>query len=490
MSKTKKKQKTIEELLKEALVPKEEQPYEVPGNWVWVRLGKIVNFVGGGTPSKSNPNYWNGEIPWASVKDFKNNYLEETKDTITKEGLTNSASKVANENELLLITRMSPGKSAITKIKTAINQDLKIVRPIFEIPPYLLWIYFTTRISLIESKSTGSTVKGIRVERLNELFFPLPPKDEQIRIANKVERLLNKIDEAKRLIQEAKETFELRRAAILDKAFRGELTAKWREENPEVESAEVLLEKIREERQNTKQKGIEAQLEELNGSYKLPSGWKWVRLLEILEVNPPKEKIDAPDDQICSFVPMAAVSDVTGEIIEIEERKFSDVKRGYTLFKDRDIIFAKITPCMENGKSAIVRGMKNGFAYGSTEFYVLRISKHINEELIYFLVRSRNFRAEAKRVMTGAVGQQRVPKKFIEDYLFPLPPKMEQKKIVSLINSLFKKEEEALRFISLEETLDTLKNSILSKAFRGELGTNDPAEESAFELLKEVLRGK
>ncbi|MFE7294457.1 restriction endonuclease subunit S, partial [Bacillus velezensis] len=125
------------------------------------------------------------------------------------EGLENSSATMASPNELLLITRMSPGKSAITKISTTINQDLKIVRPKIEILPYFLWLFFTMNTPLIESMSTGSTVKGIQVEKLKKITFPLPPFNEQKRIADKVERLLSKIEKAKQLIEEAKETFEL-----------------------------------------------------------------------------------------------------------------------------------------------------------------------------------------------------------------------------------------------------------------------------------------
>lgn len=245
MSKT---QKTIEELMEEVVVPHEEQPYQVPENWMWVNSGHILNFIGGGTPSKSNSDYWNGDIPWATVKDIKNGYLSSTIDYITVEGLENSSATMASPNELLLITRMSPGKSAITKISTTINQDLKIVRPKIEILPYFLWLFFTMNTPLIESMSTGSTVKGIQVEKLKKITFPLPPFNEQKRIAEKVERLLSKVEEAKQLIEEAKETFDLRRAAILDKAFRGELTKKWRQQNLSVDSAAQRLEMIKKER--------------------------------------------------------------------------------------------------------------------------------------------------------------------------------------------------------------------------------------------------
>ncbi|MEN0650249.1 restriction endonuclease subunit S [Caldifermentibacillus hisashii] len=185
-----KKQKTMEELLEEALVPEEEQPYEVPGNWIWVYSKFLLDFIGGGTPPKGYNKYWDGDIPWATVKDIKGRYLVTTRDKITVAGLENSSTTMAYENELLLITRMSPGKSTITKISTAINQDLKIVRPKIQIQPYFLWLFFTVNRTLIESMSTGTTVKGIQVEKLKKIPFPVPPLKEQIRIAAKVERLL------------------------------------------------------------------------------------------------------------------------------------------------------------------------------------------------------------------------------------------------------------------------------------------------------------
>ena len=98
------------------LVPVEEQPYPVPGNWVWVRLGALCEFIGGGTPNKKVPSYWNGDIPWASVKDIKGQYLTVTIDHITEEGLQNSASNLCDRNDLLLVTRIEPGKSIIAGI--------------------------------------------------------------------------------------------------------------------------------------------------------------------------------------------------------------------------------------------------------------------------------------------------------------------------------------------------------------------------------------
>nr|WP_232357320.1 restriction endonuclease subunit S [Thermoactinomyces sp. CICC 24227] len=241
-------------------LPLIDPPYELPENWVWVRLDKVVSFIGGGTPSKNEQRFWNGNIPWATVKDIKNIYLSKTFDSITKDGLDNSTSSVANPGEVLLVTRMSPGKSTITQIQTAINQDLKIVRPKIEILPFFLWMYFTLNMSLIESLSTGSTVKGIQVAKLNKLPFPLPPLPEQKEIVRRVESLLDKKHEAKQLIGLEEKLNQLKQSILL-KAFRGELGTN----NPGEESAiellkETLLKQIKPTTKN-QEKNVQQELE-------------------------------------------------------------------------------------------------------------------------------------------------------------------------------------------------------------------------------------
>lgn len=215
----------------------------------------------------------------------------------------------------------------------------------------------------------------------------------------------------------------------------------------------------------------EAIVPEEEQPYKVPENWVWVKLGQIVEVNPPKIKLtDVKDDDKCSFIPMVAVSDKAGIIFAPEEREYKQVRTGYTQFIDGDVIFAKITPCMENGKSAIAEDLINGLGYGSTEFYVLRTKGLLDRELLYHLVRSSAFRAEAKRHMSGAVGQQRVPKKFIEDYLFPLPPLNEQKRIADKVGKLLDKINHAKQLIEeAKETFELRRAAILEKAFRGEL---------------------
>ena len=152
------------------------------------------------------------------------------------------------------------------------------------------------------------------------------------------------------------------------------------------------------------------------------------------------------------------------------------------------MVFAKITPCMENGKSAVIGKLVNNIGFGTTEFYVFRCGPKLYNRYLYHLIRDKHFRDEAKAVMAGAVGQQRVPKSFLEVYSLYLPPVSEQKEIVQMLDEMFVKEMKVSEISeSILTQIDTMKKAILSRAFRGELGTNEPAEESAVELLKTVL---
>ncbi len=158
------------------------------------------------------------------------------------------------------------------------------------------------------------------------------------------------------------------------------------------------------------------------------------KLGDICEINPrlPRDH-GLEDDSDVSFVPMAAVSEISGTIESATLRRYAEVKKGYTSFSDGDVLFAKITPCMENGKAALAAGLAGGRGFGSTEFHVLRSRGSVLPEWIYYFVRRETFRREAKRNFTGTAGQQRVPTSFLEEALIPVPPLDEQRRIVDLL---------------------------------------------------------
>ena len=167
----------------------------------------------------------------------------------------------------------------------------------------------------------------------------------------------------------------------------------------------------------------------------LPSGWELVTLEDVAEINP-RNRVDLELDDLVTFVPMAAVNEVSGTVVNGVSRPLHEVNRGFTQFAEGDVIFAKITPSMENGKSAVAVGLDNGIGFGSTEFHVLRSNGAVLPEYLWRFVRQKSFREDAQKVMSGAVGQQRVPAEYLKSHRLPLPPLPEQKRIVAKITTL------------------------------------------------------
>lgn len=136
-------------------------------------------------------------------------------------------------------------------------------------------------------------------------------------------------------------------------------------------------------------------------------------------------------DRETTFVPMPSVDGIQGSITQPEIKPFAQVARGYTYFENRDVLFAKITPCMQNGKHAIADNLLGGFAFGSTEFHIIRAGKDLTPEWIHTFIRQAPVLEEAQHHFRGAVGQQRVPQNFLDNLPILLPPLAEQRRIVA-----------------------------------------------------------
>jgi len=212
----------------------------------------------------------------------------------------------------------------------------------------------------------------------------------------------------------------------------------------------------------------------MDSNLSLLEGWKWVRLEDVCEINPRDKLNGFADDTDVTFVPMASVDEIKGEISKPLTKKLSQVRKGYTNFKDGDVIFAKITPCMENGKCAIAKNLVNSVGFGSTEFHVLRPSDKILSEYLYLYLRQPFFRNEAQYSMTGTAGQLRVPTSFIKDAKIPLPPIEQQKFIVKTVIAALTRAEAAKRFLlDSEKSIDKIVPAAISKA----IPTKDPLPE-------------
>jgi len=191
--------------------------------------------------------------------------------------------------------------------------------------------------------------------------------------------------------------------------------------------------------------------------------WGLKTLGECCKINPPKSNDTRLKDGLeVSFVPMSAVSENGG--IDCSERKFYEqVQKGFTYFAEDDVLFAKITPCMENGKGAIARSLKNGMGFGSTEFHVLRPVKGVsNAEWLYEVTAFKKFRHDAAKKMTGSAGQRRVPSAFLVSYKISLPPIELQNEFARFVEQIDRLKLKIKR--SLEQ-LETLKKALMQKYF-------------------------
>lgn len=287
--------------------------------------------------------------------------------------------------------------------------------------------------NLISSYAKGSNINNLKNGDLAKIQIPVPPMAEQKRIVRKIEELFGVIGKDIQRLTDTLEQLSQFRQSVLHQAFSGKL-------------------------------------------YKT-TNWQKCKLADIAEINPSTPIPDISDITEISFLPMNAVQEES-LLYKAQTALFGKVKKGYTKFKNGDILFAKITPCMENGKACIVYNLTLGIGFGSTEFHILRCSNKLISKFLYYFISQKSFRAQAKAAMSGAVGQQRVPPSFLKELFFSLPTLPEQQKIVDEIEKAFCSADKVQKAVqnALEEA-KKLKQSILKKAFAGELVPQDPNDE-------------
>lgn len=219
---------------------------------------------------------------------------------------------------------------------------------------------------------------------------------------------------------------------------------------------------------------------------KVPEHWEVKRLRFTVNLNPVKSELDIPEDTLVSFIPMEAVN-FDKNLTLTEERNLDEVYKGYTYFKNGDVVLAKITPCFENGKSAIAQNLTNGIAFGTTELHVLRSQDSINNHFLYYLIKSDSFMKIAESEMYGAGGQKRVPEEFIKNFLIGLPPYYEQTAIAHYldtklgeIDALIDKQQ------TLLEKLAEQRTAVITHAVTKGLNPAAPMKNSGVEWLGDV----
>lgn len=450
---------TIEERLQQALVPAEEQPYEVPENWVWVRLGEVVDVLNGDRgknyPAKSTLS--KEGIPFISAANLCDNIVvEDDLLCMSEEQYSKLSAGKLMLNDIVLCIRGSLGKHGKFPFKKgAIASSLVILRSKDRgrltdgyVMQYLDVPLFYDEIKKYDN---GTAQPNLAAKNLELFSFPLPPLSEQQRIVERIEELFAKLDEAKERLQEVADSFAVRKAAILHKAFTGELTKQWRLENGV--SDESWEEKT---------------IGEICSSLKYGTSKKSSDDGEVVVLrmgNLQNGEIDWSN--------LAYTSD--------EE----DIKKY--LLKSGDVLFNRTNSPELVGKTSIYRGEMPAIYAG----YLIKLDYEKNivvgDYLNYYL-NSSKAKEYYMQVKTDGVSQSNINAKKIGEFEIPLPTLPEQHEIVRLIDDLLARERSAHQ--ATEQALasiELMKKSILARAFRGELGTNKASEASALELLRQVL---
>ena len=285
------------------------------------------------------------------------------------------------------------------------------------------------------------------------------------------------------------------KSSILQLAIQGRLV----EQRPEEGTGEELYQQIQAEKKRLMKEGKikkEKPLPEIAEDevpFEIPESWKWVRVAQVVTLNP---KNDLDDHLDTAFIPMPCVSDGFRNSHTFEVKKWGEIKKGFTHFADGDIGVAKITPCFRNRKSVVFQGLPNGYGAGTTELSIVRvINTTILREYLLWFFKSEYFIVNGVKSFTGTAGQQRIHKDYLATCLFPLPPLAEQKRIVAKIEELlpyldrYEKAWNRLEDFGSRFPAD-MQKSILQMAIQGKLVEQRPEEGTGEELYQQIQAEK
>ncbi|MDA0307524.1 MAG: restriction endonuclease subunit S [Proteobacteria bacterium] len=488
--------------------------YNLPGSWQWAEIREIGDVLSGGTPSTKQPEFWGGDINWISPADltgYKNKFITKGAKSISEEGLAKSSAKLMPAGSVHFSSRAPIGYVAISVEQLSTNQGFKSLVPASGIFNEYAYYYLKSAKQLAESKATGTTFKEISGTAFGKLPIPVPPINEQRRIVAKIEELFSDLDNGVASLRTAKAQLKTYRQSILKYAFDGKLTAKWRAENADkLETADVLLAKIKLERE----KYYEQQLQdwqqavkqwETNGKEgKKPTKPKIMKNLDVAKYEIENsvyftketpwvyEKIGNIVSQVsikkmpndCPDAPFIGMDCISKDGMKPSFLyKFNELTSAGNAFFQGNILYGRLRSYLNKTYLAEYDGVASG------EFIVLDSMRAVDSKFLHLILHAHHFVDWATNQAAG--DKPRVKYDQISQYVFGIPSLREQQKIVEEIESKFSVIDQLEKDIAENlKRCELLRQSILKKAFSGQLVAQDPNDEPASELLKRIKTEK
>ena len=496
MTKKPEAERDAEELVQQAMVPEEDQPYKVPENWLWVPYQIVSDRVG------------ESVSPFKFPEEIFELYSVPSWDNYSPEFLVGDAirsSKQAVEPGDVLLCKINPRINRVWFVndkhtyRQIASSEWIICRPGELFSSKCLMYYFASPFfrDLMNSNvsGVGGSLTRARPKTIVGYPIPLPPLPEQQRIVSVIEALFAKLDRARELLEEVQDAFEEQKATILARAFRGELTAKWREEHCTDDPTKMIM-ILKEQRINVARSGKERdEIAAMYASVELlaqarKDGWITLKASLICENitcgNTPTGNIMDEGD-----IPFLKVYNIVDNAVDfIYKPQFIDCETHSRKLKSSqlmpgDVIMNIVGPPLR--KIAII---PNDYPEWNMNQAIVRFRPvgYVDSKYLYYCLLNPSTLDDVIRETKGVVGQANISITQSRNLDIPLPPVQEQQEIVRILDNLLDQSSAAASLCDQMEQIDQLKKTILAKAFRGELDTNDPAEESAEKLLREVLR--
>lgn len=484
---------TPEELLDQALVPVNEWPYRVPENWVWTRIENVAELLNG-YAFKSNL-YTSTGIRIIRISNVQDGYIEDDKPVYYPEDLRNAVENyMLKESDLLVSLTGNVGRVALLSqamLPAALNQRVACLRQRDSriiLNEYLYYCLLRKDfITACVKSSKGTAQLNMSTEWLKKYEIPLPPLAEQQRIVDRIVSLFEKLDQAKEFIQDALDSFENRKVAILHKAFSGELTAKWRMDN--IVRVNSILEDVKNYYINHQySKHIKSVTEFNDCAFVLKnienSIWLATKIGAIGAVSNGSTPSRGRTEFWNGDIPWISSGEVRNNIIETSKERITDLGYENTSVKKLapgTVLIAMIGEGKTRGQSAVIAIE----ATINQNIAAIDMShKFVNPKFVWYWLQKkyRENREEGSGTGPQALNCQRV-----RELDFVLPPLIEQNEIVKILDQILEKEKDAYVLYDVAEEIELMKKSIINRAFRCELGTNNPDEESTKALIKSIV---